>query len=166
MVAMSTGKRKITSGFTLTEALLASAILAMTVASVTMPFTAGARCEQEDARRAMSVSLANEMMEEIIAKSFGDDDGFDTETDRDDFDDVDDYNGYTEETISVSTDSDNSNDPAADGLSRHVTTSYVYVSGQDTAEDPTFIRVTVEVKYKGDPVVTLTRLIYDQDDDD
>ena len=148
---MGTRKRKIANGFTLTESLQASVILAMTMASVTIPFTAGARCEQQDARRAMSVSLANEMMEEILAKSF---------------DDVEDYNGSTEETILVSSGSDDSNDPAADGLSRHVTASYVYVSGQDTTEDPTFIRVTVEVKYKGDPVVTLTRLIYDQDDDD
>ncbi len=37
------------------------------------------------------------------------------------------------------------------------------VSGQDTDEAPTFLRVTVEARYENTPLVTLTRLVYSQE---
>ena len=51
-------------------------------------------------------------------------------------------------------------DPAAEGLSRRVSTTYVFVTGQDTSEAPTFIRVIVEMSYRDQPILTLTRLVY------
>ena len=45
-------------------------------------------------------------------------------------------------------------------LAREVKATYVYVAGQDTGGPPTFIRVTVTVKYRDNPNVTLTRLVY------
>ena len=54
--------------FTLIEALLAAAILAMSIAAIAMPFTAGARSQQWDAERGMAGSLAQEMMEEILVR--------------------------------------------------------------------------------------------------
>jgi MSHA pilin protein MshD len=156
-----------TPGFTLTEALIAAVILLTAITAITLPFAAGARAEQADARLCLAVNLAQEMMEEILAKPFLDPQGTTTvgpdpgETRRARFDNIDDYHGYYEgpgqiadATGAVIT------TPAAEGLSRQVTAQYVYVSGQDTSQPPTFIRVTVTVAYNGAVLVTLTRLVY------
>ncbi len=157
------------AAFTLFEALLAIAILAMAITAVTMPFSAGAQNEQVDARRSLAVNFAQELMEEILAKPFYDpqspdvlDPGPETgESGRDGFDNVDDYHGYTEEPGDITGFSGAVLEgPAAYGLSRHATAEYVYVSGQDTDNPPTFIRVVVEIRYQDQPTVTLSRLIY------
>ena len=154
--------------FTLIEALLAAVILAMAIMAITMPFTVGAQNEQEDARRSLAVSLAQEMMEEILSKPFEDPDGHTYtcgpdpgEPWRSKFDNIDDYDGYTEASGNITSfDGEVVTTSASLDLTRHVTATYVYVSGQDTLEDPCFIRVVVEVRYRGNPVVTLTRLVY------
>ena len=155
-------------GFTLIEALLASTILAMAISAILMPFTAGAMNQQVDARRTLGVSLAQEMLEEILAKPFDDPQGADSapgpdggESSRSRFDNIDDYHGYVEQEGGI-VDFDGAviEDPAAVGLSRHAWATYVYVDGQDVADPPTFIRVVVEIRYRNDPIVTLTRLIY------
>ena len=156
-------------GFTLLEALLAAVVLAMAVAAITVPFTAGARNEQADARRTLAVAFAQEIMEEILAQPFEDDDpqfarnlGPELgETDRCFFDNIDDYHGYEESAGGIA---DIAgwfvNDPAAVGLSRRVTAQYVYVSGQDLSNPADFIRLTVEINYRQNPIVRLTRLVY------
>ena len=157
-------------GFTLIEALLASGILAASIGAITCPFIAAAQNEQEDARRTVAIYLAQELMEEIIDQPFDDEDGGGAlgpdlgEYDIDEFDNIDDFHGYADEGIYVDDIWEESevNEPAAAGLTRHVTTAYAYVSGQDTSQSPTFIRVTVEVKHSGDPIVTLSRLVYAQ----
>ena len=154
-------------GFTLVEALLAAAILAMAITAIVMPFTAGAQNEQSDARRILSASLAQEMMEEILTTPFYDPSGFFVpgpdadETSRALYDAIDDYHGHDEwEGQIASIEGEVIHDSAAVGLSRHVTTQYTYVSGQDPGEDPTFISVSVAVRYRGNPVITLRRLVY------
>lgn len=164
---MTTARRKHDRGFTLIEALLAAAILAMAVTGILMPFTAGAQNEQTDASRTLALSLAQEMMEEILARPFCDPDG-DTspgpdanETSRASFDCIDDYDGFNEPAGQIAApDGEIIDGSAATGLSRHVKAAYVHVNGQDTSEAPTFIRVTVEVRYRGSPVIVLTRLVY------
>jgi len=155
------------SGFTLFEALLAAVILAMAIAAIIVPFTAGAQNEQADARRTLATSLAQEMMEEVLSRPFEDPQGSSEpgpepeEVSRDQFDNIDDYDGYFEAVGEVvNMDGQVVDDPAAVGLSRQVSATYVYVSGQDTSEPPTFIRVKVEVHYRGQAVVTLTRLVF------
>jgi MSHA pilin protein MshD len=154
-------------GFTLAEALLAAAILALAITAITMPFAAGAANEQVDGRQTLAVALAQEMMEEILAKPFDDPQGASSpgpetgETSRNRFDNVDDYHGYTETPGHIADGSGTViTGPAAAGLSRHVTAQYVYVTGQSTSGPATFIRVTVEVRHNNTPVVTLTRLVY------
>jgi len=154
-------------GFTLLEALLAAVILAMAITAITMPFTAGAQSQLEDARRTLAVNLAQEMMEEILAKPFADPQGASApgpetgELSRALFDNIDDYHGYEEPAGAVADPYGQViNDPEAVWLSRHVTATYVYVSGQDVSAEPTFLRVQVEVRYKAQPVVNLTRLVY------
>jgi len=155
-------------GFTLIEALMASAVLAMAITAITMPFAAGAKNEQVDARQTVAVGLAQEMTEEILSKPFDDPNQTSTpgpepaETSRRRFDNVDDYDGYSEAPGGI----EDVNgivimDGAAAGLSRHVSAEYFYVTGQDMSEEPTFIRVTVEVRHNGNPLVTVTRLVYD-----
>ncbi|MFW6133169.1 MAG: hypothetical protein ACOC8F_04675, partial [Planctomycetota bacterium] len=166
-------------GFTLAESLLAAAVLAMTVAALTLPFSAAARNAQVGTRRALATALAEDLMEEILAKPFLDPDepgepGPDSgEPSREHFDNIDDYHGYVESAGEITTSTGEAvTDDGADGLSRDVTAEYVYVSGQDSASDPDFIRVTVRVARAGDPLVTLTRLVhslegpYDPDGDD
>lgn len=157
-------------GFTLLEALLSSIVLAVCVAAITAPFAAAARNEQVEARRTLAVNLAQEIMEEILALPF-DDDLTDyvhhpgpeaDESYRMLFDNVDDYDEYAESPGTLTDVMGYVLDcPATADLSRHVTASYVYVSGQDTANLPNFVRIVVEIRYRGQPIVTLTRLIYD-----
>ena len=155
------------NGFTVTEALLAVSLLAMAVTAITVPFTAVAHNEAEDARRCLAGLLATEMMEDVLAKPFDDPDGPSSpgpeagETARSDFDNVDDYDGYSESSGAVASMSGAvMDDPGATGLSRHVDVDYVYVSGQDTDGAATFARVTVRVDYEGDEVLTVARLCY------
>ena len=155
------------AAFTLAEVLLAAVVLAIAVTAVTMPFASAARNEQADARGTLAVGLAQEMAEEILARPFGDPDGASQpgpesgEDTRDLFDNIDDYDGYSEPAGQIATpDGVQMAGPAAVGLSRHVSVTYVYVSGQDTGESPTFARVTVEVRFDGETIATVTRLAY------
>ena len=155
-------------GFTLIEALMASAVLAMAITAITMPFAAGAKNEQVDARQTLAVGLAQEMMEEILSKPFDDPNETSTpgpeatETSRRRFYNVDDYNGYSEASGAI----EDINgivitDGAAAGLSRDVSAEYFYVTGQDMGKKSTFVRVTTAVRHNGNPLVTVTRLVYD-----
>jgi len=160
--------RHAAGGFTLLESLLAATVLAMVICAVTVPFTTGVLNEQVNARRTLAVNLAEEMMEEILAKPYEDPQGASQvgpepgENRRSRFDNIDDYNGYTESAGEITDVSGEVvTDPAARNLSRHVTAGYVYVAGQDTDEDASFIRVVVQVRYKDQPIATLTRLVYD-----
>jgi len=162
------------AGFTLIEALMASVILAIAVSAAIVPFTCGARSQDVDSRQTIAASLAQDLMEEILTKPFeepsdgdelpepesrfGPDAG---ETLRSSYSAIDDYHGYTELAGHVVDPAGHViTDAAAAGLSRHVTVSYVYVTGQDVTESPSFMRVVVEVCYNGEPAVTLTRLVH------
>ncbi|MHC4562570.1 MAG: type IV pilus modification PilV family protein [Planctomycetota bacterium] len=154
-------------GFTLVESLLAVSVLATAVFAITMPFAAAAQNELEDARRTIAASLANELAEEILSKPFYDPQGqvglgpdF-GETYRSQFDNIDDYDGFIESAGNVSDVFGNVlDDSAAVNLSRHAKVEYVYLSGQDSGESPTFVRITVTVKYVGDTILEVSRLKY------
>jgi len=153
--------------FTLAESLLAAAVLVTAISAVVLPFAAGARSEQVDARMTLAVCLAQEMMEEILSKPFNDPDGASLpgpetgESKRSRFDNIDDYHGYYEGPGQIA-DSMRKvvTTPSAEGLSRSVTAQYVYVSGQDVTDPPDFIRVTVTIRHRGVELVKLTRLVY------
>jgi len=155
--------RYVSGGFTLLEALLAAVILAMAITAITMPFTAAAQNEQIDARQTLAVNLAEEMMEEILSQPVDDPDGQSApgpekdEKSLSQFDNIDDYDGLVE----TGGFGDAVEDQAESaGLSRVVTVSYVRVAGQDTDDEPAFIRVSVEVSHNGSGIVRLTRLVY------
>ena len=149
-------------GLTLLESLLAAVVLAMAVAAVIMPFTAGAQATAEDARRTLAVNVAQDLMEEILTKPFHDPDGTEVgETGRSSWDDVADYDGYSEQEGAITSfDGGTVDDPAALGLTRQATVEGVYLSGQDALEPPTFYRVCVYVRYHDHAIVNLARLVY------
>jgi len=153
------------SGITLLETLLAAVVLSMAVGAILMPFSAGARCAEHDARLSVAVSLAEDLMEEILAKAFRDPGGGQKkEIGREDWDDLDDYDGFEEPAGTLASfDGAAVAEPVATGMSRHATVEDVYVSGQDTRQPATFRRVTVEVRYQDKPMVTLCRLVYAND---
>ena len=150
------------NGFTLIEALLASVVLAMVVGAVVMPFSTGAANTAQNARSTLAVNLAQDLMEEILAKPFSDPNGSEAgETGRSDWDDMDDYDGYSEaEGTIAGFDGVTVNDPASVALARSATVESVYVAGQDQSEEPTFLRITVDVRYHGEKVVSISRLAY------
>ena len=155
------------SGITLLEGLLASVILAAAATTVIWPFVAARQNEQIAARQTLTCCLAQELLEEILTKPFEDPDGASDpgpdagEGSRAAFDNIDDYDGYTEGPGQiVCFDGEGMSGLTAERLARSATATYVYVSGQDTSEAPTFIRITVQVSYRGDPIVTLKRLAY------
>lgn len=155
------------AGFTLAESLLAAVVLMTAILAITLPFAVGARAEQIDARMCLAVNLAEEMMEEILSKPFDDPHGASLpgpetgETRRGRFDNIDDYHGYSEGPGQIADGHSAVIDtPASQNLSRSVSAQYVYVSGQDTSEPPTFIRVNVTVTHRAVPLVELTRLVY------
>jgi len=158
------------TGFTLLESLIAASVLALSITAITLPFTAAAQTELEEARRTISLCLAREMIEEIISVDFYDPDGPSTpgpessEYTRWDFDNIDDYNGYSETGDAiVGLDGEALTGLAAKDLTRSVTVEYVYVDGQPTTISPTFVRITVEVAYEGNVTASVTRLVYARD---
>lgn len=155
------------NGFTLAEALIAATVLAVAVTAITMPFTAAAQNQLDDARLTLAGSWGQGLMEEILDKPFDDPDGPSDpgpesgETTRSKFDNIDDYHGFSESPGQMTVPGGQVvADPAAEGLSRAVTAEYVYVAGQDTSAPPDFIRVIVTVRYASTTLVTLTRLAY------
>jgi len=151
---------------------MASVILAIAVAAAIMPFTCGARSQDVESRQTLAVSLAQDLMEEILLKPFvepgdtapepvsrfGPDAG---ETLRSSYSAIDDYHGYTETAGQVLDPAGQViTDAVAAGLSRRVTVSYVYVTGQVVTEQPSFMRVVVEIRYNGQPIVKMTRLVH------
>ena len=80
----------------------------------------------------------------------------------DDGDDYDDYeDGYGETIDEIVGINDQSIDGVSiQGLSRKVTIQYIHVSGQDVGEDPNFVSVIVEMKYMGNSILKLRRIVH------
>ena len=150
---------------------MASTMLAMGASAVVLPFNVGAQNEQEDARRTLALYLGRELMEEIISKPFDDPQGSEAmgpdagESSRPFFDNIDDYNRYEDgydKSIShiVGRNKETIDALAIEGLQREVVVRYIHVPGQHLGDDPNFVRVEVIMKYMGDELLTLRRLVH------
>ena len=163
-----TSRSRSRRAFTLMEALLASAILLIGVLSVTVPFASGARNEQADARQTLAVALAQEMMEEILSKSFTDSEpnsrlGPEPGETRSQFDSYDDYDGLVEPPGGIRNFQGTAcADPVAADLSRSVSVSYIRVPGQSLSEPYSFVLVQVTIREGAREIVKLSRLAYAQ----
>ena len=119
---------------------MATVLLGIAAAGVLLPFTTGAEVRAEGTRRTLAAKLAGDLMEEFINTSFEEL--------------VDDGGGYVNEPQgqikdangAVFTDSNYAN------FSRGASCEY-------DASQPFFIIVTVWVKYNGNEIVSLRRLI-------
>ena len=134
------------AGFTLAEALLAVVLLGMAASSILLPFTAGAILRKEGAARTLASNLASEQMERVSRTAFADI--------------VSTWNGHSE-TAGELTDGQGNilSGSIYSSFTRTTTCSYVRAGQQSGLIPPSLIHVTVEVTYRGAPVVTLDRLI-------
>ena len=169
--------RRLLKGFTLAEALLACVILAMVSAAVVVPFAAGARHEQVGARQTIALSLAEDLMEEILAKPFKDPDDPDSQNlgpdagetagDRSTFDNMDDYYGYIEQPGAIQPAmTTHATDPLARDLSRLAKVGYLHLPGQNPSDPPNTCQIAVYVLWNGRELVRLTRLVHDYGNED
>ena len=132
--------RRDSKAFTLIEAMLAMAILAVAAAGILLPYASGAAVQYEAARRALAAHLASDLIEEIAATPFG---GI-----------VSTWNGYTEAEGQVRDASGAIlTDPA-----------YANFSRQATCQTSMFgmIWTRVDVYYKGNLMVHLGTMWGDQ----
>ena len=159
------------AGFTLTEALVASAILAISVAAAALPFSASLVGSQRRADQAEAVRLAEAMMEEILLRPFKDLDGTSQpgpevgespEQRSRDFDN----HGLYEEAGKLTDASGQAidNDQAAN-LRRWVTVTYVRMAEQPADTPDSFAVVEVVVSNGKEILARLSRLIADDSSD-
>ena len=134
--------RKNREGFSLAEAMMATVVLGIAAAGVLLPFVSGARVQAEGIRRTLAVKLAGDLMERFINTPFEDI--------------VADGGGYVDEPQGRIRDASGAlfsdSDPAYANFSRGANYGY-------DASQPFFVIVTVWVKYNGNEVVSLRRLI-------
>lgn len=133
-------------GFTLAEAMMATVVLGFAAAGILLPFTSGAAVQAEGMRKTLGSKLASELMERVISTPFDQI--------------VANYNGYAEPKVQVK-DAGGVvfTDPKYVNFGRSVSCEYIYVPQQSGATQPTFIRVTVRVYYRGRQIAAINRLV-------
>jgi prepilin-type N-terminal cleavage/methylation domain-containing protein len=132
-------------GFTLAEATLAMVLLSIAAAGILLPFASGASVQAEGLHRTLGAVLANSLIEQIAATAFDSIVGT--------------YN-YTESEGQIKDAADATmTDPMYANFSREVSCQYVYVPQQDTVTAPNFVLATVQVRYRGQDIVRISRLI-------
>jgi len=127
-------------GFSLAEAMMATVVLGIAAAGVLLPFTSGSSIRAEGERRTLAAQLASDLMEKVISDHFN---GIDI---------VAEYN-YSEPQGHIVKDFDTPaefTDPMYANFSRGVSCD---------SSQPYFIIITVWVKYNGNEIVSLKRLI-------
>ena len=137
---------KFKKGFTLAEALLATALLAIAATGVLLPFASGASLQAEGSHRNIAANLATDMTNIICYQSFDDI--------------VANYDGYTEAQGQV-TDSSGTviSDLGYQLFARSVSCTPVHVPQQSGSAEENFILVEVTITYKGAEMFKLVRLI-------
>lgn len=153
-------------GFTLVETVIAVSILGFAALGITTSLVAGTNQNYLSGRYTVAVNLAQSLLDEILAHPFYDSDpnnfnqGPDAGETRATFNNIADFHGLSEPEGSLQDPQGTTlNGLGLSGFSRTVTAEYVYLPGQDNSKPPTFICVTVTVKYKGATMSRLKRLI-------
>jgi energy-coupling factor transporter ATP-binding protein EcfA2 len=120
--------------------------LGFAAAGILLPFTSWAAVQAEGMRRTLGSKLASELMERVISTPFDQI--------------VANYNGYAEPKVQVK-DAVGFvfTDPKYVNFGRSVSCEYIYVPQQSGATQPTFIRVTVRVYYRGRQIAAINRLV-------
>ena len=126
--------------------MMAVVVLGIAAASLLLPFMSGAAVRAEGINRTLAARLASDLMEQIVNTPFDQI--------------VTSYNGYSEPQGQVK---DAAGavfvDPNYTRFGREVSCQYVYVPQESGAENPKFIRVTVQMYYDGKQIATIHRLV-------
>lgn len=140
-----TGAARRRRGFTLVEATLAMVLIGIAAAGVLLPFASGASVQADGLHRTLGAVLASSLIEKIAATPFDSIVGT--------------YN-YTESQGQLK---DASGATITDSMyanfSREVSCQYVHVPQQGAAVEANFVLATVHVRYRGQSIVTINRLI-------
>lgn len=176
MILQITPIRRRRAAFTLVEALLAATILSIVSAAAVLPFCAGTQQINEAARMQYAVALGEAMMEEVLARSFEDENtqvvayvgmgpgiiqlpAEPAPTGRTAFDSMLQFNGFTESAGNLkSYDEQVISDDEFQGYWRKVSVEYVTFPGQAVNDANRIIRIKVEVYRDTTLMMTLTRL--------
>jgi len=135
-------------GFSLAEAMLATAILSIAAAGVLVPFTTGAKLRAEGIHRTLAARLASDLVEQIVNTDF---DQITTQ-----------YGAYSEAQGHLIMDFQTGaefSDPIYANFSRDATCAYVYVPQETGDGDAKFVLATVRVYYKASEVAAINRLV-------
>ena len=124
---------------------MAVTVLGIAAAGVLLPVASGARVQAEGVHRTLGAKLASDLVEEVLNTPF---------------DQIIASYNYSESqgqvldaAGQVFTDSNYAN------FSRDVSSEYVNVAQESGAEDPKFIRITVQAYYSGTVIATVNRLV-------
>lgn len=138
--------RKLKKGFTLAEALLATALLAIAAAGVLLPFASGASLQAEGSYLNIASNLATDMVSIISYQPFDDI--------------VPNYDGYTETAGQIKDTSGTViSDPGYANFARSVSCTPVHLPQQAGLAEENFILVEVTITYKDAEMFKLTKLI-------
>jgi type II secretory pathway pseudopilin PulG len=160
--------------FTLAEALVACAVLALAVAAILTPFSAAAKQQDRAAKLTQAALLAEQGLEECLAQTvwtsstanppaLGPAPG---ETARNQYLERTDFSGFTESPAQFGLRYGPAQ-PAADflpNLTRRFNLQYVYLPGMDSAAQPELMMLTVRVFDGEQELVTLRRFISKHED--
>lgn len=155
------------NGFTLLEALMASAVLAFVVAAVAQAIAVGHRETDTVIKRLRGTALAEALMEEILSKPYNDPQGGVTpgpeagETGRTGRDNIDDFNGFSESANTLADVQGTAYPSDWQAFTRTATATYTTMTVSGMSATPiTGIAVTVTVTQSpGGSSWTLTRFV-------
>lgn len=125
---------------------MATVVLGIAAAGVLLPFTSGAAVRAEGTHRTLAAKLAGDLMEEIVGAPFEQI--------------VSTYDGYAELQGQIK-DAGGTlfTDPEYVNFSRDASCAYVRVPQESETGELKFVRATVQVKYLGREIISLSRLI-------
>mgnify|MGYP006287568951 CR=1 FL=1 len=156
-------------GFSLLEAMMAVVLVGLFASAMLLPYTYGARAQQEGNDRTTAVQLASDLMERVICLPFRDIDGDSQDPGPDpgensvpaSFDNIDDYHGYTEqvgEMLNMKMEVMDNSKYAF--FSRSVSCEYTdTIPPQACSSDCRYIQVTVTVYKNGKKLAGLEKLV-------
>lgn len=134
-------------GFTLIEVILAIVILGVGVAGLLLAFSTAVKSSSDPLIHKQMLSIAEEMMEEILLKPYAPAIGAISGCNRASADDVSDYDGYTDQPIC---DIDGT---AVTGLGSYTVSVSVDASASLGSLSSAVKKVTVTVKHSGETLV-------------
>jgi len=157
------------AGFTLTEVLVASAILAIVTLGIVHAVTAGQARTLDALKRSRAQALAEVMLEEVLSKPYEDpegDPGFGPdlgESARADFDNIDDYHGYLESAGALTDQAAAAYAQDYQSLERSVAVVAVTNTVASLGGDHTGVQVSVSVNEPGGRVWTVEHFVPEPD---